>query len=59
MTNPLDPALFRPDAVSPETRALNEQMVELLTGQPDWWIIGAEQRCGRRAGAAKGRSRRR
>jgi acetyl esterase len=40
--NPLDPALFRPDAVSAETRALNEAMVKLLTGQPDWWVIGAE-----------------
>jgi acetyl esterase len=51
MTNPLDPALFRPDAVSPETRALNEQMVQLLTPTPNWWVVGAEQtRAARRRG---------
>jgi acetyl esterase len=49
--NPLDPALFRPDAVSAETRALNETMVKLLTGQPDWWVAGAEAtRAARRRG---------
>ena len=29
MTNPLDPALFRADAVSEDTRALNEMLVKL------------------------------
>jgi acetyl esterase/lipase len=49
--NPLDPALFRPDAVSAETSALNETMVKLLTGQPNWWVIGAEAtRAARRRG---------
>jgi acetyl esterase/lipase len=42
MTNPLDPALFRPDATTPETRALNETLVKLLTPMPDWWVTGAE-----------------
>jgi hypothetical protein len=35
MTNPLDPALFRPDAVTPETCALNQAMVQMLTPTPD------------------------
>jgi acetyl esterase len=42
MTNPLDPALFRPDAVSPDTVKLNNDLIGLLTGQPEWWVIGAE-----------------
>ena len=41
MTNPLDPALFRPDAVAPDTRALNETLVQLLAPMPDWWVVGA------------------
>ena len=49
--NPLDPALFRPDAVSAETRALNEAMVQLLGDQPNWWVVGAEAtRAARRRG---------
>ena len=42
MTNPLDPAQFRPAAISPETAKLNGDLVGLLTGQPDWWVAGAE-----------------
>jgi acetyl esterase/lipase len=42
MTNPLDPALFRPDAVTPDVRALNDSLVELLTPMSDWWVTGAE-----------------
>jgi acetyl esterase/lipase len=42
MTNPFDPALFRPSAVAPDTAALNDQLVELLTPLPDWWVVGAE-----------------
>jgi acetyl esterase/lipase len=41
MTNSLDPALFRPDAVAPDTRALNETLVQLLAAMPDWWVVGA------------------
>lgn len=49
--SPFDPALFRDSAVAPDTAKLNEQMVQLLTGQPEWWIIGAEaQRAARRRG---------
>jgi len=50
-TRPFDPALFRADAIAPETVKLNEQMVQVLTGQPEWWIIGPEAfRSARRRG---------
>jgi acetyl esterase len=49
--NPLDPALFHPDAVSTETSALNATMVQLLSNQPNWWIVGAAAtRAARRRG---------
>lgn len=35
-----DPALFNDAAIDPETAKLNAQMIELLTGQPEWWITG-------------------
>lgn len=51
MTNPLDPALFRPDAVTPEIRALNDSLVQVLTPMPEWWVTGAETaRAARRRG---------
>lgn len=51
MVSTLDPAWFRPDAVSRETRALNEAMVKVLTGTPDWWVAGAAAtRAARRRG---------
>src|SRR4029078_3151940 len=47
----LDPALFRADAATPETRALNQTMVRLLTPMSDWWVTGAEaSRAARRRG---------
>jgi acetyl esterase len=50
-TRPFDPALFRAEAIAPETAALNEQMIQLLTGQPEWWIVGADAfRAARRRG---------
>jgi acetyl esterase len=50
-TRPFDPALFRDDAIDPATATLNEQMVQLLTGLPEWWILGAESfRAARRRG---------
>lgn len=42
MTNPFDPALFRPTAISDDTATLNEQLVDLLTPLPEWWVVGAE-----------------
>lgn len=51
MPTAFDPALFRPEAVSRETRALNEATVKVLTGLPDWWVTGAEAtRAARRRG---------
>jgi acetyl esterase len=38
----LDAALFRPDAVSEETRQFNEMLVKLLTPLPNWWVAGAQ-----------------
>jgi acetyl esterase/lipase len=50
-TRPFDPALFRDTAIDPETAKLNGEMIELLTGQPEWWIVGAEaMRAARRRG---------
>ena len=50
-TRPFDRALFRSDAIAPETAKLNEQMIALLTSQPEWWIVGPEAfRSARRRG---------
>src|SRR3954463_13481335 len=50
---PFDPALFRDAAIDPETAALNAKMIELMEGQPDWWITGSQHaRAGRRRGEA-------
>src|SRR5271165_6276786 len=50
-TRPFDPALFRDAAIDPETAKLNEQMIQLLTGQAEWWTVGAEaMRAARRRG---------
>jgi hypothetical protein len=35
-TRPLDPALFGDAAIDAETAKLNAQMIEQLTGQPEW-----------------------
>jgi acetyl esterase/lipase len=50
-TRPFDPALFSDAAIDAETAKLNAQMIELLTGQPEWWIAGpAAFRAARRRG---------
>jgi acetyl esterase/lipase len=50
-TRPFDPALFRDAAIDPETAKLNTDMIQLLTGQPEWWIVGAvAARAARRRG---------
>ena len=55
----LDPRLFHPDAIAPETRALNDTIVDDDgPGIPEWWDVGAEP-CARRAGAAEVRFQRR
>jgi acetyl esterase/lipase len=50
--NPLDPALFRPGAISPETLAANEELRKATSGGPNWWDIGAQAY---RAAVASGR----
>ena len=40
-SNPLDPAAFKPAAVSAETLAANEAFRKAMSGGPDWWDIGA------------------
>ena len=39
--NPLDPALFRAEAISEETRDCNVEIIRLLTPAPNWWEVGA------------------
>lgn len=40
--HPLRPALFRPDAIADDTAQLNDSLVGLMTGLPEWWNVGAE-----------------
>jgi acetyl esterase/lipase len=50
-TCPFDPALFDDAAIDPETAKLNAQMIELMSGQPEWWTVGAAaMRAARRRG---------
>ncbi len=51
-SNPLDPTLFRPEAISAETLAANEVLRKAMSGAPDWWEIGAPAH---RAAIASGR----
>ncbi len=41
--NPLDPALFKPEAISAETRAINDAIVKAMAGMEEWWEVGAEK----------------
>ena len=46
-----DPALFADAAIDAETAKLNSDMIQMLTGQPEWWIVGAAaMRAARRRG---------
>jgi acetyl esterase len=40
--NALRPALFRKDGIAEDTAQLNERLVGLMTGEPEWWNVGAE-----------------
>jgi acetyl esterase len=40
--NRLDPALFRPQAISEETSRCNEAIIKLFTPAPNWWEVGAQ-----------------
>src|SRR5437588_2936112 len=48
---PFDPALFADAAIDAETAKLNSDMIQMLTGQPEWWVVGAAAaRAARRRG---------
>ena len=48
----LDPSLFRDDAISEETRAVNAAVLAAFEAAPQWWEIGAPAyRKGRSEGA--------
>ena len=50
-TRPFDPALFADAAIDPDTAKLNAQIIDLLNGQLEWWIVGAAaMRAARRRG---------
>ena len=50
-TYPLNPALFGKAAIAADTSTLNNALVDLMTGLPEWWNVGAENaREERRAG---------
>ena len=40
--NPFDPRLFGPDAIDPETKAMNAAIVAAMEGMANWWEVGAE-----------------
>jgi len=40
--NPLDAALFRPEAISDETCRFNEEIVKIFAPVPNWWEVGAQ-----------------
>ena len=40
--NPFDPALFGDGAISAETRAMNDALIKLMAGAPEWWDTGAQ-----------------
>lgn len=41
-SNPFDPALYRPDAISAETKAVNDAIIKMLADAPEWWATGAQ-----------------
>lgn len=40
--NPLRPELFRAAAIAEDTAKLNDGLVALMTGMPEWWNVSAE-----------------
>jgi acetyl esterase len=50
-TRPFEPRLFREEAIDPETAKLNDQLIQMLQDQPEFWIVGAAaMRAARRRG---------
>lgn len=40
---PFDPALFRPEAITAETRAINDAIIKAMAGMEEWWDVGAQK----------------
>jgi acetyl esterase/lipase len=41
-SNPFDPELFQPVAISAETRAFNQAVIQLFSTVANWWDVGAQ-----------------
>jgi len=41
-SNPLDPKLFKPEAITPEVAAANDTFRKAMSAGPEWWDIGAQ-----------------
>jgi acetyl esterase/lipase len=41
-SNPFDPELFQPAAISAETRAFNQAVIQLFGTVANWWDVGAQ-----------------
>lgn len=39
---PVRPRAVPPEAIDADTTELNQQMIALMTGLPDWWVVGPE-----------------
>ncbi|MDO8838965.1 MAG: alpha/beta hydrolase [Parvibaculum sp.] len=42
-SNSFDPKLFTAEAISAETKAINDAIIKAMDGAPDWWDIGAQE----------------
>lgn len=42
MTDPFDPQLFKPEAISAETRAFNAAVIKIFSTVSNWWEVGAQ-----------------
>jgi acetyl esterase/lipase len=38
-----DPAIFSPSAISEKTNAFNKMLMQLMSGAPRWWEVGAQK----------------
>lgn len=46
--NPFDPAIYKPEAISAETKAINDMLIDLLDNSADSWDIGVTEARARR-----------
>lgn len=42
MPQPFDPELFKPEAISAETRAFNDGVIKVFSTLSNWWEVGAQ-----------------